>query len=149
MESLQIIDTGMEEKGGSVIYTKAHTDWITLDARTLTPEIDFISNNNQTKRFNDAKTQLTFVSNRIQSMTSPRFTIQCRFNTEDLTDYQRVLLMGQTLGLKKIKGGMGTLSSISGNELGEDYVIIKSFRNNENLTTATNMISCTLVLEMV
>jgi hypothetical protein len=146
---LEIMDTGTEEKGGSVDYPRASTDWLNLNSTTIRPEVDYLTNNYLAQKKNFILKIWDFISNRIQSKNPPRYTVTGVFHVDNISNVQTLLNMGDTFGLKKIRGGYGTLGVMPGNISGEVYVIIRSFRISETVQESTTTIRVTMSLEQV
>ncbi len=99
-----LIDTGMEEKGGPIVYSRANTLWMDLFASSLRPELNFIATNYESKLYSGDT--LAFAPNRIESAMPTRFTVTCKYPANQLLELQKLIKMGRTLGLKKIQGGL-------------------------------------------
>ena len=144
---IQIYDSGMEEKGGSIVYTRADTEWIDLYATSIRPEINYIATNYESKKLNGDI--IEFVGNRIESKNPIRFTISCKFPTNQIFELHKIIKMGNTLGLKRIQGGLGSLSTLQETYNADVYVIITSIQISETLNSAVDNISVTISLQMV
>lgn len=132
----EIQDTGMEDIGGSVVYNKIGTDWTNLGGSTLTPNIDYITDSYQAQKKDRVNQKWEFIGNRVQSKNAINFTLTCAFSKDRLTDYENVLRMGDSFGLKKIRGGQALIeimANIQGVPDGELYVIIRSIRPSEGI----------------
>ena len=146
---IQIEDTGTNVKNGAISqFAKAVEGPQNIFARTVSPEIDFLFSKNESKRL-DSAGDLTYAPNTSESMNAPRLNIQCVFPLTELTTLQNVIKMGSTQGLKRLTGGLGTLATLPGAETEGLYVIIRSFRIAERLTSGVDTVSVTMQFEVV
>lgn len=155
---LQIADTGLNVVGGTETYTKVNSgSYVTLPSTTLRSEFTVNTSDNQSVRFDETVTdRLSFHPNNVTSVLPPRFTVSGLLNLTDATDqatYTYLLQMQRSPSIKKMKGGLGSITYMLDNFTdGADkavYVLIKNFTPNEVLSNGVEHVSFTLQLEQV
>jgi len=155
--------TGSIYKNGSIIATKTEllssgNQYLTFDVNDYTDVLQSgdsytiklsstsnIINKNTSESFSG--TYFSYTSQDIPNRTGDVFTF-----SETTTSYERVLKMWHTLGLKKIKGGLGTLAVLVNQDITtqtEVYCIITAIQASEVLNSAIDNISVTISLQMV
>ena len=153
METIQIADTGQATSSGEAVYTKVDSgNYISIPSGNVRYELDSLSTNFDGRRLDRTLGILSFWGNKVTAIKPMRITLPCLVNntTEGLEIYAKLQLMQRTLGLKKLKGGLGTISTNPNvNTDGSIYVTIKSLKPTENLKTASNAIYFTVQLEQV
>lgn len=145
---IEIMDTGAFDKGGVASLWRPTEEWINIFATTVRVEEDIIKSNHESRRFNGEV--LYAPRNQMTSVMSQRLYINGLFPIEKLEDLKKFRLMTRTLGLKKIRGGMGLIeSSLGATEQGELYVNILSIKPNEVLSNSTTTIGYRMHVEII
>lgn len=145
---LEIQDTGVSSVGGAKIYSTSSDDWINLYATTMRPELDSVGTNHESARIKDG--ERVAVSNEIITSLPTRITINGLYLLSDIENFKKVIKMQRTLGLKKIKGGLGLINILPGvTDDSEIYIIIRSIKPTEVMSDSTSTIGYTMQVEVV
>ena len=150
----EIQDTGLEVIGGSVVHTRASTNWINLRGASLQPNINYSTDGYQSSKKDYVNDKWTYESNRVTSKAPVTFTVPIAIPKDSVSDFQAVLNMGDTFGLKKIKGGFGLIDvmpeSIDNSGTKELYCIIKAINPNESFANGSaSLYRATITFEVV
>lgn len=144
---LEIQDTGLGSIGGSVLYTKAFEGYINIYATTMRPEFDVVGTNHESARIEGGMRKP--VSNEAITSLPTRLTIQGLMPT-DYASFQDFLKLSRSLGLKQLKGGLGSLGIMPGSQVDNSvYCIVRSIKLSEVINDSVNTIGYTMQLEVI
>ena len=146
----EILDTGMEEIDGSVVYNQVTTDWINLRGMSFQPNINYSTDGYQSSKKDYTNQKWTYESNRITGKNPITFTISIAIPKDRWFDFKYILNMGDSFGLKKLRGGFGLIEMMPGQVNGEIYVIIKGINPNESFNNGSlDLYRATITFEIV
>lgn len=145
---IEIMDTGSSSKNVSEGLWTPTNEWINIYATTLRVEEDVIKTNHESRRFDGQ--MLYAPKNEPTSVMSQRLYINGQFPLDKINDLKLFRQMGRTLGLKKIRGGLGLISTCPGvTSGGELYINILSIKPSEVLSQSTSSIGYIMHVEIV
>ena len=151
MEKIRIKDTGLNRVGGTKIYSTVSDDWIELHGMSLRHDLTVMTTDNQSTKINDDG-ELTFQSNEITGVQSPRLSLQGVVEISDVDMVKKLIKLDRTMGIKQLSGGAGIISAYP--EAQNDtydfiYVILKNFTIAEVVRDGTDYAKITIGLEQV
>lgn len=149
--TIRIKDTGLNKVGGTEVFTKINSgNWTELKGFSLRGEFGTQGTDYQSQR--ESGGLLTWKSNEVTALMSPRFTLQGLVDATDATLIANIIKFGRSKGVKRITGGLGLIAALP--EVATDtysYVSIKI--NNITFTevqaNSTNYINFTIQCEQV
>jgi len=149
----EILDTGMEEVNGSVVYPRASTYWINLRGARFQPNVNYSTDGYQAPKKDYTNNRWTYESNRVTGKNSITFTMNVNIpkkNPNADTEFKAILDMGDTFGLKKVRGGFGLIGLMPESDAnGELYCIIKAINSSESFTNGLSLYTATITFEVV
>lgn len=147
----EILDTGMETPDGSVVYNRASTSWINLKGASFQPNINYGTDGYQSPKKDYVNQKWTYEGNRVTSKNPITFTMAIAIDRASKADFETIIDMGDTFGLKKIKGGFGLIEMLpESNTNGEIYCIIKAINPNESFSNnSLSVFRATITFEIV
>lgn len=147
----EIYDTGMESINGSIEYTQASTEWINLSGANFQPNINYSTDGYQAPKKDYDNQKWTYESNRVTAKNPVTFTTRIAIPKERKEDFQSIINMGDTFGLKKIRGGFGLIEMMPGaNENGEIYCLITAINPSESFSNGSiSLYRATITFQVV
>lgn len=162
--TLRIRDTGLDEVGGTEIYSKveygSENDLIPLGSSRLNSEFTVNTTDYKSTRLSNG--ELDFVSNEISSVLPPRWQVNGLIPASNVEQIQAIRKLQTTLGIKELTGGLGLISAMPEKQTGTYtpqngspttydfiHVIVKNVTMAEVLSRSTEYIQVTIQLEQV
>lgn len=147
-------DTGLDNVGGNLIYTPIDSgNWIDFNVSSNRFEFTVNTTNNVATRTNSTNASLMdFKSNEVSALMSPRFTLRGLVKASDAATINNLINLGRSKGIKRLSGGLGTISGLPEVQTDTyDYisVVIKNITVSEVINKDEDYADMTIQLEQV
>lgn len=129
----EILDTGMETKGSSVVYSRVQDTYMRLYGNSFTPQIEYMSPEYQAPLKDRDNQEWQFTSKRVVGKNPVTFNLTLYFEKSKFGEMNKLFKMADNFGLKKIKGGNGIIENFPfSEEDGSAYFIITRLSPSES-----------------
>lgn len=151
MSTIRFKDTGLDEVGGSVLYSTINSgNWFTMYGFSITFEFTTLKSDNQSTQVSEG--EFVYINNEVAGVQAPRITLQGLVPVSDSTLIQNIVKLNRTIGIKRLSGGLGVINALPEVET-DTYnyisVIVKNITIREELVNDTEYANITIQLEQV
>lgn len=153
-DEIQILDSGLNKVGGAILYPRVNSgSWIGLNGFTLRGEFTVTSTDHSSTLDDPSDSgKLTFKSNALTKVLTPRYTLQGVILASDSQKIKDIVELSRTKGIKQLSGGTGLIKALPEASLTSPvfiYVLVKNITFSEVEANGDTYINFTIQLEQV